>query len=147
MVQLDSSPLTPTRTRNLVVMFDDQFTTHISTKAWSCKLMLYNIRKTRLFVLGTSKSSLPKHLSFLKWTTAVLYWPVFHSAHIRLCRWSTTWQHICSSINQRGSMPYFSWFHSTVFLLLPTSDSSIWYWLWELQLEMEPPTSKFPSAI
>lgn len=55
----------------------------------------------------------------------MLYWPVFQSAHIRLCRWSTTWQHICSSINQRGSMPYFSWFHSTVFLLLPTSDSSI----------------------
>lgn len=52
-VQLGSTPLTPTRiSRNLGVVFDDQLniSTHVLTTAQSCRFALDNITKIRSFL-------------------------------------------------------------------------------------------------
>ncbi|XP_053535944.1 uncharacterized protein LOC128632763 [Ictalurus punctatus] len=61
-VQLSSTTLKPTRTaRNLGVILDDNlsFTDHISTTAWSCRFILYNIKKIRPYLTEQATDTSP----------------------------------------------------------------------------------------
>ncbi len=80
-IQLGTSIITPsTSIRNLGVIFDDQLTfkEHIAKTARSCRFALHNIRKIRPFLTEHAAQLLSRPLSFLGWTTAMLFWLVFH---------------------------------------------------------------------
>ncbi len=61
--------------RNLGVIFDDQLTfkEHIAKTARSCRFALHNIRKIRPFLTEHAANFLSRPLSFLDWTTAMLF--------------------------------------------------------------------------
>ncbi len=76
MIQLGSSTITPSASvRNLGVIFDDQLTfkEHIAKTARSCRFALHNIRKIRPFLQSMLHNFLSRPLSFLDWTTAMLF--------------------------------------------------------------------------
>ncbi len=80
-IQLGTSIITPsTSIRNLGVIFDDQLTfkEHIAKTARSCRFALTHIRKIRPFRQSMLHNFLSRPLSFLGWTTAMLFWLVFH---------------------------------------------------------------------
>ncbi len=72
--------------RNLGVIFDDQLTfkEHIAKTARSCRFALHNIRKIRPFLTEHAAQLLVQALSFLGWTTAMLFWLDFHQTQSNL---------------------------------------------------------------
>ncbi len=75
-IQLGSSTITPSASvRNLGVIFDDQLTfkEHIAKTARSFRFALHNIRKIRPFLTEHAAQLLVQALSFLDWTTAMLF--------------------------------------------------------------------------
>ncbi len=97
-IQLGSSTITPsTSVRNLGVVFDDQLTfkEHIATTARSCRFALHNIRKIRHLCMLHNFSSRP--LSFLDWTTTMLFWLDFHQTQSNLYKWFRMQRHEWSS--------------------------------------------------
>ncbi len=74
------------RFRNLGVIFDEQLTfkDHIAKTARSCRFTLYNIRKIRPFLKEHAAQLLVRPLSFLGWTTAMLFWLDFHQTQSNL---------------------------------------------------------------
>ncbi len=81
MIQLGSSTITlSTSVRNLGVIFDDQLTfkEHIAKTARSCRFALHIIRKIRPFLTEHAAQLLVQALSFLGWTTAMLFWLDFN---------------------------------------------------------------------
>ncbi len=88
-IQLGSSTITPSSSiRNLNVIFDDQltFNDHIAKTARSCRFALHNIRKIRPFLTQHAAQLLVQPLSFLDWTTAMLFYLDFHHAQSNLYR-------------------------------------------------------------
>ncbi len=86
-IQLGSSAITPSASvRNLDVIFDDQLTfkEHIAKTARSCRFALHNIRKIRPFLTEHAAQLLSRPLSFLGWSTAMLFWLDFHQTQSNL---------------------------------------------------------------
>ncbi len=95
MIQLSSSTITPSASvRNLGVIFDDQLTfkEHIAKTARSCRFALHNIRKIRPFLTEHAPQLLVP-LSFLGWTTAMLFWLDFHQTQSNLYKWFRMQRH------------------------------------------------------
>ncbi len=86
-IQLGSSTISPSASvRNLGVIFDDQLTfkEHIATTARSCRFALHNIRKISTSLRSMQHNFLSRPLSFLDWTTAMLFWLDFHKTQSNL---------------------------------------------------------------
>ncbi len=87
---IHSSTITPSASvRNLGVIFDDQLTfkEHIAKTARSCRFALHNIRKIRPFLTEHAAQLLSRPLSFLGWSTAMLFWLDFHQTQSNLYKW------------------------------------------------------------
>ncbi len=75
-IQLGSSTITPSASvRNLGVIFDDQLTfkEHIAKTARSCRFALHNSERSGPFWQSMLHNFLSRPLSFLDWTTAMLF--------------------------------------------------------------------------
>ncbi len=87
LIQLGTSIITPsTSVRNLGVIFDLKLTfkEHIAKTARSCRFALHNIRKSRPFLTKHATQLLFQALVVLGWTTAMLFWLVFHQTQSNL---------------------------------------------------------------
>ncbi len=107
-IQLGSSTITlSSSVRNLGIIFDDHLTfkDHIAKTARSCRFALLNIRKIRPFLTEHAAQII---LSFLGWTTAMLFWLDFHNAQSNLYRWFRMQQLNWSSANPKGPMSHLS---------------------------------------
>ncbi len=88
-IQIDSSRITPSASvRNLGVIFDNQLTfkEHIAQTTRSCRFALHNSRRSGPSLHSMLHNFLSRPLSFLDWTTALLFWLDFHQTQSNLYR-------------------------------------------------------------
>ncbi len=69
---------------------------------------------------------LSRPLSFLCWTTAILFWLDFHQTQSNLYKWFRMQQHNCSSMSQKEHMSHLSLSPCTGYKLQLTSSSRHW---------------------
>ncbi len=108
-ILLGSSTISPSSSvRNLGVIFDDELTfkEHIAKTARSCRFALHNIRKIRQRSVWQSMlhNFLSRHLPFLGWTTAMLFWLDFHQTQSNLYKWFRMQRHDWSSTSPKEPM-------------------------------------------
>ncbi len=84
---------------------------------------------------------LSRPLSFLGWTTAMLFWLDFHHAQWNLYKWFRMQRHDWSSTNPKESMLHFSLSPCTGYRLRLTSSSRHWCLHIEQPQAQHPPTS------
>ncbi len=143
-IQLGTSIITPsTSIRNLGVIFDDQLTfkEHIAKTARSCRFALHNIRKIRPFLTEHAAQLLVQALSFLGWTTAMLFWLVFHQTQSNLYKWFRMLRHDWSSMSPKEPMLHLSSSHCTGYQWQLASSSRHWCLHTERPQAQHPPTS------
>ncbi len=131
--------------RNLGVIFDDQLTfkEHIAKTARSCRFALHNIRKIRPFLTEHAAQLLVqgRPLSFLDWTTAILFWLDFHQTQSNLYKWFGMQQHDWSSTSPKEPMLHLSLSPCTGYQLQLASSSRHWCLHIEQPQAQHPPTS------
>ncbi len=128
-IQLGTSIITPsTSVRNLGVIFDDQLTfkEHIAKTARSCRFALHNIRKIRPFLTEHAAQLLVQALVVLGWTTAMLFWLVFHQTQSNLYKWFRMLRHDWSSMSPKEPMLHLSSSHCTGYQWQLASSSRHW---------------------
>ncbi len=143
-IQLGTSIITPsTSVRNLGVIFDDQLTfkEHIAKTARSCRFALHNIRKIRPFLTEHAAQLLSRPLSFLGWTTAMLFWLDFHQTQSNLYKWFRMQRHDWSSMSPKEPMLHLSSSHCTGYQWQLASSSRHWCLHTERPQAQHPPTS------
>ncbi len=143
-IQLGTSIITPsTSVRNLGVIFDDQLTfkEHIAKTARSCRFALHNIRKIRPFLTEHAAHFLSRPLSFLGWTTAMLFWLDFHQTQSNLYKWFRMQRHDWSSTSPKEPMLHLSSSHCTGYQWQLASSSRHWCLHTERPQAQHPPTS------
>ncbi len=126
------------------VIFDDQLTfkEHIAKTARSCRFALHNIRKIRPFLTEhAAQTSCPGPLSFLDWTTAMLFWLDFHQTQSNLYKWFRMQQHDWSSTSPKEPMLLLSLSPCTGYQLQLASSSIHWCLHIEQPQAQHPPTS------
>ncbi len=104
-IQLGTSIITPsTSVRNLGVIFDDQLTfkEHIAKTARSCRYT--TSEKSGPFWQSMLHNFLSRPLSFLGWTTAMLFWLDFHQTQSNLYKWFRMQRHDWSSTSPKEPM-------------------------------------------
>ncbi len=95
-IQLGSSTITPSASvRNLDVIFDDQLTfkEHIAKTARSAGLHFTTSERSGPFWQSMLHNFLSRPLSFLDWTTAMLFWLDFHQTQSNLYKWFRMQRH------------------------------------------------------
>ncbi len=143
-IQLASSTITPSNSvRNLGVIFDDQLTfkKHIAKTARSCRFALLNIRRSGPSLHSMQCNLLSRPLSFLDWTTAMLFKLDFHQTQSNLYKWFRIQRHNWSSANPKEHMSRLSLSPCTGYRLQLASSSRHWCLHIELPQAQHLPTS------
>ncbi len=119
------------------------FKEHIAKTARSCRFALHNIRKIRPKILTEHAAQLlvqGRPLSFLGWTTAMLFWLDFHQTQSNLYKLFRMQRHDWSSTSPKEPMSHLSLSPCTGYQLQLASSSSHWC------LHIEQPQAQHPSA-
>ncbi len=87
------------------------------------------------------RNFLSRPLSFLGWTTAMLFWLVFHQTQSNLYKWFRMQRHDWSSMSPKEPMLHLSSSHCTGYQWQLTSSSRHWCLHTERPQAQHPPTS------
>ncbi len=122
---------------------DDQLTfkEHIAKTARSCRFALHNIRKISPFWQSMLHNFLSRPLSFLGWTTAMLFWLDFHQTQSNLYKWFRMQRHDWSSTSPKEPMLHLCLSPCTGYQLQLASSSRHWCLHTERPQAQHPPTS------